>query len=198
MMRGLAVVYILVVGLMALIMTRTAPTPPPTPEKDGHTMTIEWSEQKKVTVPARPDGLWTPVFEYVKGPAIIKVEAKGQWSYSREKSCGPDGDRAALLSPDQSISPANPIGALLVKIGGSTAGAADGTVSVVGSMGVVQLGANDGGPLFLTMNDALSGFGDNGGTLEATVSVAPLSAPATAAPAVAAPPAAAPERPAAR
>ena len=136
---------------------------------------MTWTEVRDgIKVPARPQGIWTLVFDYVRGPALIKVEAKDTWRYSTSRECGPDGDLNALVSAGYAILAEAPIGALLVKVGGSTAGVADGVVRVAGSYAVVQLDDKASGPIFLTINDELTGLFDNSGELTVKLSIAQL------------------------
>jgi hypothetical protein len=67
------------------------------------------------------------------------------------------------------------MGALLIKVGGSTAGVGDGVVRVAGSYAVVQLDDRTRGPVFLTINDELTGLSDNSGELQVKLSIAQLS-----------------------
>lgn len=137
---------------------------------------MTWSVVKdNIMVPARPRGIWTWVFDYVKGPALIKIEASGDWSYSGARQCGPDGDLNALVSGRSTILSAAPVGALLVKVGGSTAGVSDGVVRVAGSSAIVQIDDKGGGPIFLTINDQLTGLSDNDGELQVKLSIAQLT-----------------------
>jgi hypothetical protein len=62
-----------------------------------------------------------------------------------------------------------PVGALIVKIGGSTAGVADGVVRVAGSSAVIQIDDKTSGPVFLTINDELTGLSDNSGELRVKI-----------------------------
>jgi hypothetical protein len=123
------------------------------------------------TVLAKPTGIWTWVVEYVKGPAQILVEASGEWFYASGKKCGPDGDLKAFNSADSTLLPSAPWGSLLVKIGGSTAGAGDGSVHVAGSRALVVIEDKVSGPVFLTINDEVSGLDDNTGSLEVKVTI---------------------------
>ena len=150
---------------------------------------MTWTEVKDgIVVPARPQGIWTWVFDFVKGPALIKVEATGSWSYSGGRRCGPDGDLNALVGAGHTILTEAPVGALLVKVGGSTAGVGDGLVRVAGSAALVQLDATVAGPIFLTINDEPSGLLDNDGELTVRISIAQLAdTAATPPPAPAAP-----------
>ncbi|HWT05046.1 MAG TPA: hypothetical protein VN224_04770 [Xanthomonadales bacterium] len=61
-----------------------------------------------------------------------------------------------------------PVGALIGKLGGSTAGAADGAVFVVGSSCIVKVGDDDA-PLYLTINDEESGMSNNQGSLKVKI-----------------------------
>jgi hypothetical protein len=143
---------------------------------------MNWSQLADVVVEARPKGVWTWAVEYVKGPALILIEAEeGNWSYSKGSSCGADGDLNSLISAQHAILPTAPIGALIVKIGGSTAGAADGTIRVGGTKAIIQIDDKTSGPIFLTINDDVTGLVDNKGSIKAKVSMALLPAPPPAA-----------------
>jgi hypothetical protein len=144
---------------------------------------MEWSNLKNdVVVEAKPKGVWTWAVDYVKGPALIRIEAKGTWSYSKGRSCEADGDLNALISAQHAILPTAPIGALIVKFGGSTAGVNDGVIRIGGSKAIIQIDEQVSGPILLTINDDVTGIVDNGGTLTATVSMAllPATSPASA------------------
>lgn len=141
-------------------------------DKEAQEMT--WSETKDVVIKARPEGIWTWAFDYVKGPVMIKIQASGAWSYSAAKQCGPDGDLNVLMSSAKALLPGAPIGALILKVGGSTAGTTDGTVKVAGSGALVEIPDTVSGPIFLTINDELTGLADNHGELKVTISIAPL------------------------
>ena len=71
------------------------------------------------------------------------------------------------------------MGALLVKVGGSTAGIGDGLVRVAGSYAVVELDEQGSGPVFLTINDELTGLSDNDGELAVKLSIAQLASAGT-------------------
>lgn len=121
----------------------------------------------KNKVPAKPDGLWTIVYWYLEGPMKLKLQATGQWEYSPAKKCSPDGGRSAGLLQDSLVLSA-PVGALIGKIGGSTADKPDPTkqlVFTVGSTCVILLDDKTKGALFLTMNDQVSRFDDHSGEI---------------------------------
>jgi hypothetical protein len=169
-------VFAVLVAVAAAMMAWRISRMPPL--NNGRGMTMQWSEVKDVTVPAKPTGVWTWGLEYVKGPARILIEAQGQWVYSAgRQGCGPDGDLAALLGASHTLLPAAPAGALLAKIGGSTAGLADGSVRVAGSKAYFEIDAATNGPIFLTINDEPGGMADNSGELKVTISVAALPSP---------------------
>ena len=40
---------------------------------------FEWREVlNKMKIPAKPTALWTKVFDYIEGPARLRIEAEGQ------------------------------------------------------------------------------------------------------------------------
>jgi hypothetical protein len=162
--------YYAIAVITVAVLMRSTDNSPNSKEVDAMT----WSDVKVAKVPAKPTGIWTLTHEFVKGPALIKVEATGTWAYSSGRPCGPDGDLNALLSADQMIAGGVSPGALLIKVGGSTAAVSDGLVRVAGSTAVIRIDEKTAGPIFLTINDAVSGFADNSGELDAKVSIAQL------------------------
>ncbi|MBI4591574.1 MAG: hypothetical protein HY725_22340 [Candidatus Rokubacteria bacterium] len=124
-------------------------------------------------VPAKPKGLWTKVCDYVEGPVKLKLEADGEWEYSK-KRCGPDGAPQEGLVTDTLV-PSAPLGALVGKIGGSSADKPDVSkvlVFAVGSYCVVSLDNTARGALFLTMNDVVGRFDEHDGEVSVTISEA--------------------------
>jgi hypothetical protein len=116
-------------------------------------------------------GLWTKALEFVTGPIKFKITASGNWKFDGDEggTCDANGSLTSHLDPKACINEHAPVGALIGKIGHSTA-SIDGVKSfVVGSFCIVQLSANESGPLFLTINDAPSGFFDNEGKLQVEV-----------------------------
>jgi hypothetical protein len=191
-MKGPVAAYAALVLGVALLMRQygaPAPVAPADPPAKGDEA-MQWAQSVTVKVPAKPAGIWTWAVDPIQGPARVKIEAApgASWIYSPGKPCGADGDLVALLAADHALYAKAPIGALLVKIGGSTAGAADGTIRVAGSKTYFEIPEATTAPLFLTINDELGGMGDNSGEIEVTVSIHPLPKPA---------PAAQPEEPAA-
>jgi hypothetical protein len=187
---GYAVLVLAAAGLMHR--NRPGPSVPATAGKETGEETMQWAEVKTVKVPARPAGIWTWAVDPIQGPARVQIAVAdgATWTYSPGRTCGADGDLTALLSTGHALDPTSPIGALLVKIGGSTAGAADGTIRVAGARTYFEIPEKITAPIFLTINDELSGLSDNAGELQVTISIHPLARPASGA-APATPPAAA-------
>jgi hypothetical protein len=159
-------------------------------------LTLPWQTYADmVPVPSRIAGFWTLVLEFVPGARLLRVrvlsaDANGaqlntQWSPADNIHCGPDGypndtKRTNLLCSSAAY------GALIGKIGGSTADVPDSSagsagpypgrkVFAVGSDCIVTLpSAADGGPLFLTMNDQPCSFEHHAGGLFVTVEYFPL------------------------
>ncbi len=143
-----------------------------------------WQPLQKMDIPANPEGLWTKVLDFITGPRKLRFTAKGSWQLTPGRSCGADGSRAAG-SPASAFLPSAPLGALIGKIGGSSADAppppAPGVVVpavpvsggplviAVGSFCTLEIQATTKGPLFVTMNDQLAGFDLHSGTLELTI-----------------------------
>jgi hypothetical protein len=174
---GYVILVLAVAGVMELRLPRS-PRPRAGTQATPKGSEMQWTQVIEIVVPARPTGVWTWAVDYVKGPARILVEAvDGTWTYSSGRpACGADGDLESLLSADGTILPTAPSGALLVKIGGSTAGVNDGTVRVAGRKAYLEIEATVSGPVFLTINDQLGGMSDNAGELKVRVSIATIQA----------------------
>lgn len=129
--------------------------------------------EKKVTVFAKPDGLWTFVDLLWTAPARLLFRAESQkWFYSATSECKADGDPQSLIDPGRTVLGTGPVGALIAKIGGSTAGAKDGvTTFLVGAYCALETKAEWKGPLYLTINDEPKGFSNNSGQIEVTVTI---------------------------
>ena len=138
---------------------------------------MHWSQVFQVDVPAKPSGLWTLVAEYVRGPALIKVEAPadGLWNYSEASGCVADGDLLSLVSSQGCLLRGAPVGALIAKVGGSTAGTTDGTMFLAGRSCIYEVNKDTRGPLYLSINDEPTGMVNNSGRLRVTVSIGPIA-----------------------
>jgi hypothetical protein len=140
---------------------------------------LSWRKLKTVRIDARPAGLWNLALEYVPASRLLRIKVADEdesgaavartWNPTSGLSCGPDGTTpqvARTLLWTQA-----PYGALIAKVGGSTAdlpgkdGSFDGKkVFAVGSYAVIALD-KDAGPLFLTMNDTVDEFYQHEGAL---------------------------------
>jgi len=131
-----------------------------------------WMEPTSVNIRAHPDdGVWQQALPYVEGPALLKIEAVGQWNYSTQfaRPCSANGDLLSPLDPKRCIHEKSPVGALIGRIGGSIADKDATAIFVVGSLCVRKLEMESTGPLFLTINDMWNGFGDNSGELTVNI-----------------------------
>jgi hypothetical protein len=131
-----------------------------------------WRMSRTIDVPAKPDGLWTLVLDHVDPSTKLRIQASGIWTYSTQLTtpATPDGDPASPLDRTKSLLPEALIGTLVGKVGGSTAGIKDdGHVFVVGRSCVVKLDEKTEGPLYLTINDEISGYADNDGRITVTI-----------------------------
>lgn len=138
----------------------------------------------KVKIAAKPTGLWTLAAEWVEGPALLKFEAGDEaWFYSESDSgkTYADGHLASLLATKTCLLPSAPVGALIGKIGGSSASATDGTLFAVGKFTLLEIDKPKG-PLYLTINDELTGFGNNRGEILVNISSRPAPAASASAP----------------
>jgi hypothetical protein len=147
-------------------------------------MDPQWTPLKRFKVEARPTGLWSVVSDYVPGSRLLRftlldknaqnLPVSTSWSPATGVQCGADGigiatAKAGLLTPSALC------GALIAKLGGSSADVPDGSqptapygnkrVFAVGSHCVISLAATEGGSLFLTMNDSPEGFANHSGEL---------------------------------
>ena len=131
--------------------------------------TPQWTDLDTVKVKAKPEGsIWQSAWAFVQGPALLKMEATGQWEYSKfAKPCSPNGD---LDSPLDNKGSVHEKAALIGRVGGSIADSEG--IFIVGTVCVHKLGKDDAGPLFLAINDKRSGFEDNSGELEVKISYA--------------------------
>jgi hypothetical protein len=153
-----------------------------------------WKDLARKKVEAKPDGLWNMVVPYVSGPRLLRltvVELDDQqavvgktWRPTANDQCSANG----ILKTAQSKSPflldTAPFGALIGKIGGSTADLPDTSPTAgpypgkkpfaCGEYAVVALASTDSGPLFLSMNDGPEFFADHAGELWVLIEEAPV------------------------
>lgn len=131
--------------------------------------------KKSVDVAAKPNGVWTLVDSIWTTPVRLVFEAQGKWKYSPVDECTADGDLHSLIDPARTILGGGPVGALIGKIGGSSAGIKDGIcLFLVGQYCAVETKPEWKGPLFLTINDEPKGLGNNDGTIVVDVTIEPI------------------------
>lgn len=105
-------------------------------------------EDKKLRI-THP-GSWCPVLEYVSARTVLRIEAEGKWLASAKgRTCGPDGTVADDPLPLERY----PLGSLVGKLGGSTAGQQEGGLFAIGRYCVVNVGET-GVPLYVAINIA--------------------------------------------
>lgn len=138
----------------------------------------------RAIVEARGPALWSCALDQVTGPAVIKLEVRGDQRWARDNAdCGPGG---MCESSAASLLPTAALGALIGKFGGTDSdcpspGPAVGLpaatpadapqVFAVGTRHVFTVRTS--GPLFLAMNDEPARFATHSGRLEVTISLAP-------------------------
>jgi hypothetical protein len=189
-----ALVYLAVVLFTALPMAtqsrneiKAAQSHPKDPHRMKPNADYKWTTiLTDEVIPAKPStGLWTCAYDFIKGPMLLKFEVKPteqEWNYSFGTSCTADGDPGSMLSSTGCLMPKAPVGALIVKIGGSTASAADGKlVALVGTYAIVEVPAGAYGPLYLTINDEPSGITNNDGSVKVDISQCQMPTEAEAA-----------------
>ena len=139
--------------------------------------TPNWQELTGIPpIKAKPDyGFWTKAYDYIDAPVVIKIVATGKWKYSTKfgAECSANGDLLSPFNSARCIYEKAPVGALIGRIGGSTADKDSTSVFVVGSECVRKLD-QERGPLFLTINDMWTGFNDNDGLLTVQIFFAEL------------------------
>jgi hypothetical protein len=97
---------------------------------------------------------WHRVTDVIRGPTHLLIAATGSWTAIPEvlAACGPNGFAGLSLPADRVVLPDAPPGALIGRLGGSSASLkADGAFPI-GLHCVAQLPANSIGPLFVSFN----------------------------------------------
>lgn len=157
-------------------------------------MSLLWTSFGTVPIPARPVGFWTLAQEYVPGNRLLRITVLHEdqnhqaltvtWNPAPNSPCSPDGlpvtpGKSALLCANAAY------GAVIGKIGGSTGDLPDSTPGLTAPWGnkkvfavgwdcILSLTSQDGGPLFLTMNDHNEQFAGHSGELVVWLRYYPL------------------------
>lgn len=105
-----------------------------------------------------PTGLvsapWLRLVASLRGATHLAFEATGEWVAAPRllAPCGPDGLAGLALPADRVVIADAPPGALIGRIGGSSAGLKADGAFVIGSSAVVAVPAGSVGPLFVSFN----------------------------------------------
>jgi len=127
---------------------------------------LKWKKVgEAVKVPAKPNGIWTVALPWVPAGTLLKFESDGTWHYSDQSTSGPDGDAKATGTLCDTAA----VGAVIGKLGGSSAGTKDGTIFAVGKFTIYNSGQNSG-PLYLTINVDPAKFPANQDVITVTIS----------------------------
>jgi hypothetical protein len=119
----------------------------------------------------RVEALWLRVLDTVPAKLLLRFEATGSWTCLGHglSVSGPDGLATLRLHVDCLLVPTAPPGALIGKIGGSSAGRDDGKAFAIGSF-CVYPALEKPAPLFIAVNGAFPATGYAIGQLRLTVS----------------------------
>jgi hypothetical protein len=150
-------------------------------------MEPSWQQLKLVKVESTV-ALWSLAKDYIAGSRLLrftvvdkdeqKQTASISWSPIKGTMCGANG---IVANPPKSgcLSTGAPYGALIGKLGGSSADIPDSStptapygtkrVFAIGTHCVIALGGSEGGPLYLTMNDSPDGFANHSGDLHVLI-----------------------------
>jgi hypothetical protein len=101
-----------------------------------------------ITVP------WLKLVDTIRGATHLMISASGTWTAlpGLLAPCQPDGLAGLILPADRVVLPDAPPGALIGRIGGSSASLKADGAFVVGSSCVVAVPAGSIGPLFVSFN----------------------------------------------
>ena len=138
--------------------------------KEANAPLAESFMSPSISVLARPSGYWNNTGIYKPKGIILVVSCIGG-SWRSNPYWGPTdgaGD-ARYIARVGYLRSGAPEGALIAKIGGDSVGGGSETFAI-GNYGFVS--ADLEGLLWLTVNDAPAGFGDNSGSLTVAVNIA--------------------------
>lgn len=113
-----------------------------------------WRTIKTLKVPEPAGSAWTPALDHVLVKRVYRITASGKWTVGEaKKESAPDGVPMPETRTQELVCAGSPFGALIAKIGGSTADKT-GSVFAVGRCCVFQF-IEDAkvGPLYLGAND---------------------------------------------
>jgi len=156
-------------------------------------MTPTWQKLVVLKVDARPLGLWNLATEYVSGLRLLRFKVltldetgqaqSSEWRPVEGTKCGADGTATTPMKTGL-LYPGAQYASLIGKLGGSSADLPDPSsvgnpygnkkVFAVGTYCIISVGASEGGPLYLTMNDSPDGFEKHSGELFVSVEHYPM------------------------
>lgn len=127
---------------------------------------LAWAPIAKFNLPAGDfNAPWVAALEDFGSFTLLRLEAEGEWSaITGMRSCGPNGLPGTTWSDDRLLLGDCPVGALIGRIGGSTASLKSAGVDLttgdskpfpVGSLAVIRIPDKAIGPLFLGFNIVL-------------------------------------------
>jgi hypothetical protein len=116
---------------------------------------VTWSAiQTRAVQPGSVTVPWLKVADAIRGATHLLIAATGDWTALPVllAPCGPDGLSGLILPADRVVLPVAPPGALIGRIGGSSAGIKAEGAFVLGSSCVIAVPAGSIGPLFFSFN----------------------------------------------
>ena len=118
---------------------------------------VTWTPIDINALPALPAEItvpWLRLVDTIRGATHLMINATGNWTAlpGLLAPCGPDGLAGLKLPADRVVLEDAPPGALIGRIGGSSAGLKAEGAFVIGSGCVVAVPAGSIGPLFVSFN----------------------------------------------
>ncbi|MGA3399997.1 MAG: hypothetical protein ABSC95_12325 [Acetobacteraceae bacterium] len=116
---------------------------------------VTWTPIQTLPLPTGLIALpWLKLVDTIRGATHLMINAKGRWTPMPGllAPCEPDGLAGLVLPADRTVLPDAPPGALIGRIGGSSAGLKADGAFVIGTSCVVPVPAGSIGPLFISFN----------------------------------------------
>lgn len=118
---------------------------------------MSWTPIDINPLPALPADIivpWLRLVDTIRGASHLMINATGEWTAlpGLLAPCGPDGLAGLVLPAERVVLPDAPPGALIGRIGGSSAGLKAEGAFVIGSGCVVAVPDKSIGPLFVSFN----------------------------------------------
>jgi hypothetical protein len=111
---------------------------------------------QNLSVPAEPGVAWTRALDYVRPGSILKIEAQGEWTPDQfPQAVRADGDMSTPRTTSKPLMADAPVGALIGRIGSSSAKAVStDLLFLVGRHCVMTIAPDKTGALYLGVNDS--------------------------------------------